>query len=221
MSNLTDNNDDNIEEKNNCFFDISNKLSKFNLLTNKKLFTPVKKIFEGNIFQHKFQELAQENKNLINIKKKLKNDTMIIKCEGYDMLTKEASLIKTQEIEKDLPITKQFDKYAFCIKKGKIQLFLEMIVNEKAKEIFNMQEGSTGNSLLILAAQYNIKSIVAELLARGSNPNIQNKFGNTALHLAYKNNNSIIINELLKYHANERIKNNNGLLAWQMCENLN
>ena len=130
LSNLTDKNDDNIEEKNNCFFDISNKLSKFNLLTNKKLFTPVKKIFEGNIFQHKFQELAQENKNLINIKKKLKNDTMIIKCEGYDMLTKEASLIKTQEIEKDLPITKQFDKYAFCIKKGKIQLFLEPFITQ-------------------------------------------------------------------------------------------
>ena len=217
-NNTTDNNS--VEKKNN-FLNISNKLTNFNLLTNKKLFTPVKKVFKDNIFQHKFLELIQENKNLINIKKKLKNDTMIIKCEGYDMLTKEASLIKTQEIEKDLPISKQFDKYAFCIKKGKINRFLEMLAKEKSKEIFNMQEGSTGNTLLIYAAQYNIKPIVQKLLERGSNPNIQNKFGNTALHLAYKNNNGIIINELLIYHPNERIKNNNGLLAWQMSEHLN
>ena len=226
-SNIADskeNNNNNInddEKKKNCFLDISNKLTNFNLLTNKNLFTPIKKVFEDNILAHKFQELLQENKNLINIKKKLKNDTMIIKCEGYDMLTKEASLIKTQEIEKDLPISKQFDKYAFCIKKGKINRFLEMLAKEKSKEIFNMQEGSTGNTLLIYAAQYNIKPIVQKLLERGSNPNIQNKFGNTALHLAYKNNNGIIINELLIYHPNERIKNNNGLLAWQMSEHLN
>ena len=92
----------------------------------------------------------------------------------------------------------------------------ESLDNENSKEIFNLQEVSTGNTLLNFATRYNLKTIVEELLLRGSNPNIPNKFGNTALHIAYKNDNSIIINELLLHHANEKIKNNQGLYPWQM-----
>ena len=223
ITELNDKNDDN--ENNeihlNNFFDTANKLDNLNLLANKHLFNQNKKVIKCGTIQKIFQQAIQDNKNELNIKQKLKNDTMIIKCAGYDMLTKEASLIKTQEIEKDLPIAKKFDKYAHFIKTGKIQMCLEMLKEEKSADVFNRQEISTGNTLLIFAVQYNMKSIVEELLARGSNPNIQNKFGNTALHLAYKNNHSIIINDLLMYYANEKIKNNKGLFPWQMSENLN
>ena len=202
----------------NDFFETSNKLNNINLLTNKHIFNQNKKIVKCGTLQRVFQQVIKDNKNEKSIKKKLKNDTMIIKCAGYDMLTKEASLIKTQEIEEDLPISKKFDRYVHYIKSGKLHLCLQMLKEEKNVDIFKKQEISTGNTLLNFAVQYNIKSIVHELLAKGSNPNIPNKFGNTALHLAYKNNHSIIINELMMYNASEKLKNNQGLYPWQMSD---
>ena len=99
------------------------------------------------------------------------------------------------------------------------------ILLEKKEKAFNRildkQELSTGNSLLIYSAQYNLKSLVELLLLKGGDPNIQNNFGNTALHIAFKNDNVFIINLLLEYKADQKIPNNNGLLPWQMTKFLN
>ena len=92
---------------------------------------------------------------------------------------------------------------------------------EYFNKIVNMQEFSTGNTLLIYATQNIFISIVELLLLKGANPNIQNEFGNTALHIAFSNNNSFIINLLLENHADQKIKNIKGLFPWQMSKNLN
>ena len=48
---------------------------------------------------------------------------MTIKFAGIDQLTKEAALIKTQEIERDLPDAKLFDKFVSAIQRRKINQF--------------------------------------------------------------------------------------------------
>ena len=105
---------------------------------------------------------------------------MTIKFAGMDQLTKEAALIKAQEIEKDLPDVKLFDKYVSAILRRKINLFYHLI--QKKEEAFNRfiskQEFTNGNNLFIYVIQNNLKSLVKLLLLKGANPNIQNKFGN-------------------------------------------
>lgn len=206
-----------MDEKKNEFDSICSKLDNFNILSNKHIFAQENKMFCADSFQKQFAKLLRANKNKLILNKKLKNDKMIIKCAGYDMLTKEASLIKTQEIEMDLPAVKKFEKLVHAIEKRKIKLF-DRLIEEVSGEVINRQDGSTGNTLLIYATQNNIKNIVEKLLIRGCNPNIQNKFGNTALHISYKGNYSFITNLLLQYYANEKIKNNDGLYPWQMYE---
>ena len=101
-----------------------------------------------------------------------------------------------------------------------------------------MQELISGNTLLIYATEYNLKSImnkniknnmeekikflpnlksiVETLLMKGADPNIQNIIGNSPLHIAYKNDNSFLINLLVEYHANEKLKNIQNLFPNQM-----
>ena len=148
---------------------------------------------------------------------------MTIKLAGIDQLTKEASLIKTQEMEKDLPDSKLFDKFVTVIQSRKISKFDYLLQNEEEgfNRILNNQEFSTGNTLLIYATQNNLKSIVEFLLLKGADPNIQNKFGNSALHIAYVNDNAFIINLLFEYGADDKIKNSHGLLPWQMSKSIN
>ena len=92
---------------------------------------------------------------------------------------------------------------------------------EAFNKIVNKQEFTTGNTLLIYATQYNLKSVIELLLLKGADPNIQNKFGNSALHLAYKNDNVFIINLLIEHGADTKLKNCNRILPWQMSKFIN
>ena len=167
--------------------------------------------------------MVNNKKNKIQLDKKLKIDSITIKFAGIDQLTQEASLIKTQEIEKDLPDVKLFDKFVSFIQRRKINQF-DLLIQKKEEafnRILNKQEFSTGNTLLIYATQNNLKSLVELLLLKGADPNLQNKFGNSALHIAFKNDNAFIINLLLQYKAEQKLKNTNGLFPWQMSTTIN
>ena len=197
-----------------------NNLDNYNILKNSKFF----KINKNQLkLRKRFSKLITLKKNKIQIDRKIKHDTIVIRLAGIDQLSKESALIKTHEIEKDLPDAKFFDKIVKIIKKRKISKFESLINNEEDKFniIINKQELSTGNTLLIYATQINLKSIVEILLSKGADPNIKNFFGNTALHIAYKNDNAFIINLLIEYGANDKIKNNKCLLPWQMSKYLN
>ena len=208
-------------EKEMIFNNAKINLDNYNILKNRKIFN-----YTNNNqinFEKRFSQMYNSKKYKIQLDKKLKIDTMTIKFAGIDQLTKEAALIKTQEIEKDLPDVRLFDKFVSCIQRRKINLFDHLIQKkeEKFNEIINKQEFSTGNTLLIYATQNNLKSLVELLLLKGANPNIQNKFGNSALHIAFKNDNAFIINLLLEYNAEQKLKNINGLLPWQMSKSIN
>ena len=171
----------------------------------------------------RFSQIVNRRKSKIQLDKKLKIDTMTIKFAGIDQLTKEASLIKTQEMEKHLPDAKLFDKFVNILQRRKINQFDFLIQNKEEgfDRIINKQEFSTGNTLLIYATQNNLKSIVELLLSKGADPNIQNKFGNSALHIAFKNDNAFIINLLFENNADQKLKNSKGLFPWQMSKSIN
>ena len=208
-------------EKETLFNTAKVNLDNYNILKNRTLFlySSSKQIKLEKRFSHLFK--IQRDK--IQLDKKNKIDNITIKLAGIDQLTKEASTIKTQEIERDLPDVKLFDKFVSALHRRNINQF-DLLLQKKGEafnRIINKQEFNTGNTLLIYSTQYNLKSIVELLLLKGANPNIQNNFGNTALHNAFKNDNVFIINLLLEYNADQKIKNNNGLLPWQMSRSLN
>ena len=195
-------------------------LNNYNILRSSRFFNINKNQLK---LRKRYSKMIQLKKDRIQIDKKLKHDTIVIKIAGIDQLSKESALIKTHEIEKDLPEAKLFDKIVKMIQKRKISKFEYTIKNEEDKfnNIINKQELSTGNTLLIYATQINLKAIVEILLSKGADPNIKNHFGNTALHVAYKNDNAFIINLLIEYGANDKLKNNKCLLPWQMSKYLN
>ena len=197
-----------------------NTLDNYNILRSSTFFNINKNQLK---LSKRYSKLIKLKKDRIQIDKKLRNDTIAIKIAGIDQLSKESALIKTHEIEKDLPDAKIFDKIVKMIQKRKISKFESIINNEEDKfnNIINKQELSTGNTLLMYATQINLKTIVEILLSKGADPNIKNHFGNTALHIAYKNDNAFIINLLMEYGANDKIKNNKYLLPWQMSKYLN
>jgi hypothetical protein len=218
----SDNENNTIKEENELLFSqLKSKLDNFNILKNRKIFQ-----YNNNKrlnFEKRFSQIVKKKKSRIQLDKKLKIDTMTIKFAGIDQLTKEASLIKTQEMEKHLPDVKLFDKFVSILLRRKLNQFEFLVQNkeEKFNRIINKQEFSTGNTLLIYATQNNLKSIVELLLSKGADPNIQNKFGNSALHIAYKNDNAFIINLLFEKGADQKLKNSNGLFPWQMSKTLN
>ena len=208
-------------EKESLFNTAKANLDNYNILKNRKIFhySSSKQI---NI-EKKFFELFKNQRNKIQLDKKNKIDNITIKFAGMDQLTKEAATIKTQEIERDLPDSKLFDKFVLAIQERNINQF-NILLQKKEQSfgrIINKQELNTGNTLLIYSTQYNFKSLVEFLLLKGADPNIQNNFGNTALHIAFKNDNVFIINLLLEHNADQKIKNNNDLLPWQMSRSLN
>ena len=208
-------------EKEIIFNKAKSNLDNYNILKDRKLFH-----YSNNKpinLEKRFSQILNIKKNQIQLDKKLKIDSMTIKFAGMDQLTKEAALIKTQEIEKDLPDVKLFDKFVSAIQRRKISQFDYLIQKKEDKfnSIINKQEFSTGNSLLIYATLNNLKSLVELLLLKGANPNLQNKFGNSALHIAYKNDNAFIINLLFEYGADQKLKNSNGLFPWQMSKTIN
>ena len=210
-------------EKEQALNNLKLSMDNYNILKNKKLFHYNTNNNNQINLNKRFSEMIYNKKYQIQLDKKLKIDTMTIKFAGIDLLTKEASLIKTQEIEKDLPEVKLFDKFVSFIQRRKInQLDLLIQKNEEVfNRILNKQEFSTGNTLLIYATQNNLKSLVELLLLKGADPNLQNKFGNSALHIAYKNDNAFIINLLLEYNAEQKLKNTNGFFPWQMAKSIN
>ena len=197
-----------------------NSLDNYNILRSSKFF----KINKNQIkLTKRYSKLIKSKKDNIQINKKLRYDSIVLKIAGIDQLSQESALIKTHEIAKDLPDAKLFDKIVKIIHKRKISKFQYIINNEEEKfnKIINKQDLSTGNTLLIYATQINLKAIVEILLSKGADPNIKNHFGNTALHVAYKNDNAFIINLLIEYGANDKLKNNKYLLPWQMSKYLN
>ena len=208
-------------EKEIVFNRLKSNLYNFNVLKNRKIFQ-YKNNKQINL-EKRFSQIVNRRKTRIQLDKKLKIDTMTIKFAGIDQLTKEASLIKTQEMEKHLPDAKLFDKFVNILQRRKINQFDFLIQNKEEgfNRIINKQEFSTGNTLLIYATQNNLKSIVELLLLKGADPNIQNKFGNSALHIAFKNDNAFIINLLFENNADQKLKNSNGLFPWQMSKSIN
>ena len=147
------------------------------------------------------EEYSKKNNLIDNLNSKYL-ESIAFKYHDLDSMSKVASVIKKQEIERD---------FEYLIKNE------EEALNRSIKR----QEISTGNTLLMYATIYNLRSIVELLLKKGAEPNIQNNYGNSALHLAYKNENIFIINLLLEYGAEQKIKNFNGLYPWQMSKLIN
>jgi len=210
-----------ISQKELLFNQAKNDLDNYNILKNRKIFSYT--INNQINIGKRFSKMFNLKKNKIQLDKKLKIDSMTIKFAGIDQLTKEASLIKTQEMENDLPDVKLFEKIVTFFQSRRIIKFENLVKNreEAFNKIINKQEFTTGNTLLIYATQYNLKSVVEILLLKGADPNIQNKFGNTALHLAYKNDNVFIINLLIEHGADTKLKNCNRILPWQMSKFIN
>ena len=208
------------EKKMMDFIDIKNNINNFNILKNKKVFHYNNNRLSSN---KKNSKIINLKKNKIQLDHKLKIETMTIKFAGIGQLTKEASLIKTQEMEKDSPDAKLFDVFVSLLQKRKIYKFENLMKkeNEIFNRIINKQEFSTGNTLLFYATLNNLKPIVELLLKKGSDPNLQNKFGNSPLHIAYKNDNPFMINLLLENGSNQKLKNCKGLLPWQLSKYIN
>ena len=177
--------------------------------------------FDNNENEFKKKYSRNRAKKLMN--DKYKTDSIAIKIANFDQLTKVASVIKTQEIEKDNPDVKIFEGFVDALLTRKLREFDYLLKNEEETldRNINRQELSTGNTLLMYATQNNLKAIVELLLAKGADTNIQNKFGNSALHIAYKNDNIFIINLLFEYGADQKLKNNIGLLPFQMSKFIN
>jgi hypothetical protein len=195
-------------------------LDNYNILKkNKKLFNMK---FDNNENELK-KKYSRSFKSCIRMNEKYKTDSIAIKIANFGQLTKVASVIKTQEIEKDNPDVKIFEGFVDALLTRKMREFDYLLKNEEEAldRNINRQEISTGNTLLMYATQNNLKSIVELLLAKGADTNIQNKFGNSALHIAYKNDNIFIINLLFEYGADQKLKNNIGLLPFQMSKFIN
>ena len=193
-------------------------IDNYNILKNKKLFN-----MNNDDRENKLKEKYSKKNNFIdNLSSKIL-ESFTFKYHDIDSLSKVASVIKTQEIQRDDPGAKLFDKIVDVFTNRKIKDFDDLIKNEEEafNRIVNKQELSTGNTLLMYATTNNLKSIVEILLKKGAEPNIQNNFGNSALHLAYKNDNIFIINLLLEHGAEQKIKNINGLFPYQMSKFLN
>ena len=219
----------NHEEEEHSYSSFSQKELNFNIakkdLDNYNILKKNKKLFNMNFDnnENEFKKKYSRNyKNSLKMNNKYNADSIVIKFANFDQLTKVASVLKTQEIEKDNPDVKIFEGFIEALLTRKIREFDYLLKNEEETldRIINRQEMSTGNTLLIYATQNNLKSIVELLLAKGADANIQNKFGNSALHIAYKNENIFIINLLFEYGADQKLKNNIGLLPFQMSKNL-
>ena len=199
-------------------FNLAKKdLDNYNILKNKKIFN-MNFDDDENEFKIKYSR-----NNKANLRRNNKTNSMVIQIANFDQLTKVASVIKTQEIEKDNPDVKIFEGFVDALLTRKLREFDYLLKNEEETldRNINRQELSTGNTLLMYATQNNLKSIVELLLEKGADTNIQNKFGNSALHIAYKNDNIFIINLLYEYGADQKLKNNIGLLPFQMSKFIN
>ena len=209
-----------VEEKSNKLKSTENNIIGLNIFKNKSLFTK-SYIKKGSDVEEKISEICKSRKKLRNFGKDSRNnktDAIIIKSNGFGLLTREAVSIKTQEIENDLPDAKLFEKFVIIIQKRKFHLFERYadLLGEKFLKIINRRDLSTGNTMLCFAAKNKLLNFMKFLLMKGANPNIQNNFGDSPLHLAYKLNSSFMINLLLEYKANKKLENSDGLLPWQM-----
>ena len=193
-----------------------------NILKNKFLFT--KDYIENSIdAEKKISEIFKSRQKYKNLDKNNKTEAMIIKSCGYDSLSTNAALIKTQELENDLPNVKLFEKFVMLINERNFDLF-EKYVNlegDKFLKIINRRDLSSGNTMLHFAVENKLINFMKILLIKGANPNIQNNFGNSPLHLAYKFNSFFMINLLLEYNANKQLKNSEGLFPGQMSKFVN
>jgi len=82
---------------------------------------------------------------------------------------------------------------------------------EMTNENFINIKDEHGNTPLIVAAQNNRKRTIKFLIAKGSDPNIQNKSGQTALHYAFSYRYFDLAETLLELGASDTILNNRGL----------
>ena len=192
-------------------------INNYNILKNKKLFD-----MNDNEEDKSKKKISKKNNFFDNLNKKFL-ESITFKYHDLDSMSKVASVIKTQEIQRDDPDIKLFYKIVDAFSNRRIKVFDYLIKNEEEaiNRIINRQEISTGNTLLMYATINNLISIVEFLLKKGAEPDIQNNFGNSALHFAYRNDNFFIINLLIEYGAEQKIKNINGLYPWQMPKFIN
>ena len=211
-----------IEEKEKKLKKTEKKIIGLNILKNKNLFSKdyIEKSFNA---EKKISEIFKSKNKLGNFDRNNKTDAVIIKSCGYDLLSIEAALIKTQEMENDLPNVKLFEKFVMLIKERNFDLFEKYVNLEEDKflKIINRRDLSSGNTLLYFAVENKLINFMKILLIKGANPNIQNNFGNSPLHLAYKFNSFFIVNLLLEYNANKQLKNSEGLFPGQMSKFVN
>ena len=211
-----------VEEKEKKLKSTENTIIGLNVLKNKNIFT---KDYEEDSFdiERKIKDICKSRQKRRNFGRNSKTDAIIIKSCGYDLLTREAASIKTQELENDLPDVKLFEKFVVIIQERNFNLFVKNIDKEGDKffRIINRRDLFSGNTMLYFATKNKLLNFMKLLLLKGANPNIQNNFGNTPLHLAYKFNSSFMINLLLEYNANKQLENSDGLLPPQMSKYVN
>ena len=215
---INDNNKNIQLEKEKEFNIAESNIHNYNILKNKKLFN-----MNNNEEKTDLKKEYSKKNNLIDNFNSKYLESIAFKYHDLDSMSKVASVIKKQEIERDDPDSKFFYKIVDSLSNRKTKDFEYLIKNEEEalNRSIKRQEISTGNTLLMYATIYNLRSIVELLLKKGAEPNIQNNYGNSALHLAYKNENIFIINLLLEYGAEQKIKNINGLYPWQMSKLIN
>lgn len=93
-------------------------------------------------------------------------------------------------------------------KKGQYMMYSALIPYYDTQEKLNMCGGS-GNTALMIASAYGHSDIVAELLAFGANPNIQNEKGDTALIYAIQKGFFTVVELLLNSSASLDLYNRN------------
>ena len=108
-------------------------------------------------------------KDRIQINEKLRHDSIVIKIAGIDQLSKEAALIKTHEIAKDLPEAKLFDKIVKIIHKRKI--LVEILLSKGADPNI---KNNFGNTALHMAYKNDNAFIINILIEYGADEKLKN-----------------------------------------------
>lgn len=85
--------------------------------------------------------------------------------------------------------------------------------NSAHKAKFNLKRRSTGHTMLHLSIALGFHRFTAGLLARGANPNVQDRLGYTPLHFAALYNQPELVKRLIRHKADPALRTLQGQLA--------
>ena len=217
----------------NEFKDISNKLSKKNILsnlspsrTNSMNVSPSRKKKSLRL-TYKNRE-SNKNFSILEMKKFFTRNK-----RGRNANKEEIDIIKEENIfsslsENSLRMLSSYNVTSYkleeyyyvllnCILKGLNKNFINFFPKMKKKMDIN-QQIYNGNTLLIFSAKEGNFAITKFLCQQGADVNLQNDAGNTALHYAIANQFFSIVDILKDNGAKEDILNNKGKSPWDCIE---